>query len=306
MSKDEVLSQDEVDALTKSDQTSTPLVNGEGGVFTIDFAHQERIVRSEYPVLVRIHERMGRRLAENIYQMFGRESEVTTGDIQVKSFGEFVLSFTMPTSFNVYRFHPLRGKALLIFDSDSVSTLVDSYFGGDGSYQSKIADREFTTTEQRVVQVVIKRLFAELENAWTPIQKVKCEWIGSEMNPQLVTAIPATDLIIVSSFDMTFDEQTSKFYIVMPYSMLEPIREDLDVGSTRTDDEIDPNWVKSLRDEILDAPLTINSILVERDLTLRDILNMRAGDVIPVELPETVMMNIEGVPSFRANFDDFQ
>lgn len=299
MTDNKILSEEEVSALTAEDPnegSEAPQIS------VIDFAHQERIVRSEFPVLVRIHERMGRKLQESIYHLFARETVIETKDVKVQSFGDFIKGFHMPTSITVYRFHPLRSKALLIFDSDSVSNLVDCYFGGTGSYHATIEDREFTSTEQRVVRIVAEKLFSDLTDAWTPVLKAQCEVLSSEMNPQMVNALASTDMIIISEFVMTFDEISSKFYIVMPYTMLEPIREDLEVGSTRTEDEVDPNWIQSLQAEMLDANLSLNSILVETELALSDIINMKAGDIIPVELPEVVTLNVENIPTFQAKF----
>jgi flagellar motor switch protein FliM len=83
--------------------------------------------------------------------------------------------------------------------------------------------------------------------------------------------------------------------------MLEPIREILDAGvqSDRTD--IDDRWIIALREEVRNADVELSSMLTETTLTLRDVMNMKAGDIIPIDMPETVTLRAEDVPIFRGH-----
>ena len=60
----------------------------------------------------------------------------------------------------------LRGTGLFILDAKLVFKLVDNFFGGDGRH-AKIEGREFTPTEQRVVQ-----MYYEFELSYTEIAAV--------------------------------------------------------------------------------------------------------------------------------------
>lgn len=305
MADEEVLSQDEVDALVngvKDGAVDTDVAPDNDDYKPLDFANQARIVRSQFPVLARIHERFSKKLSSSIYNLLSREPEIEAVDPEVIKFGELIATQALPTALNVFRFHPLRGKAIFVLDSKLVFTLVENYFGGDGRYQSEIEEREFTMTEQRIIRVVLDMVYSNLTEAWKPIMPVEIESIGDEMNPQLLNAASPEDMMVISKFIVRFDEIEGNLYIVIPYGMLEPIREQLDLGAARTDDEIDPNWVRSLREEVLDAPLEISSTLAETEVDLREVMNMKAGDIIPIELPEVVTVSVGGIPSFRAKY----
>jgi flagellar motor switch protein FliM len=88
----------------------------------------------------------------------------------------------------------------------------------------------------------------------------------------------------------------------MPYSMLEPIREILDSGVQSDVEETDERWINALREEIEQATVTLSGRLLETELALRDMLNLKAGDVIPVETPKMATVCAEGVPVLRGQF----
>ena len=84
--------------------------------------------------------------------------------------------------------------------------------------------------------------------------------------------------------------------------MIEPIREQLDTGLQSDRSGVDERWLRALQDEIPSAQVEISSILAEATLTVEQLLDMRAGDIIPVNLPETVILNVEDIPLFRGKF----
>jgi flagellar motor switch protein FliM len=82
--------------------------------------------------------------------------------------------------------------------------------------------------------------------------------------------------------------------------MIEPIRELLDAGiqGDRSDDS-DDRWRTALQAEILDAEVEMHSTLVEKSLSLEEMLRLKAGDVIPIEMPETITLVVDDIPVFR-------
>lgn len=306
---DDVLSQDEVDALLNGieensiDNAPPAAEAGEGNdVKSLDFGNQERIVRSQFPVLERIHERLSKKLAVSIYDRMSRDVEVSMVDMKILKFSEFMLTLLMPTAINSIKIHPLRGKALVVMDQHLIYSLVENYFGGSGKYPLQIEDREFTLTEQRIGQVLLELVFEDLKEAWSPIMEVNFDTLSFEMNPQLVTLGGPNDIILITPFDIQFENSGGRLFVALPHSMLEPIREQLDLGAARSDDEIDPMWIGSLREEIMDAELQLSSVLANATLSLQELMKLKDGDIIPLEIPETVVMNIERIPSYVSKF----
>jgi flagellar motor switch protein FliM len=62
---------------------------------------------------------------------------------------------------------------------------------------------------------------------------------------------------------------------------------------------VDERWQQSLREDIMDARVPVHGTLVERDISLREVAALKAGDIIPVDLPEEFILQANGVPVFR-------
>lgn len=296
-----LLSQDEIDALlhgVDDGLVQTEMAAEPGSVKSYDLTSQDRIVRGRMPTLEMINERFARYTRISMFNMLRRSADVAVGGVQVMKFGEYVHSLYVPTSLNLVKIKPLRGTALFILDAKLVFKLVDNFFGGDGRH-AKIEGREFTPTELRVVRMVLEQAFIDLKEAWQAIMEVNFEYINSEVNPAMANIVGPSEAIVVSTFHIELDGGGGDLHVTMPYSMIEPVREMLDAGFQSDLDDQDERWVKALREDLLDVDVPLSATVARRQLRLRDILHMQPGDVIPVELPDELIMRANGVPSFK-------
>ncbi|WP_312935409.1 flagellar motor switch protein FliM [Pseudomonas sp.] len=302
MAVQDLLSQDEIDALLHG--VDDGLVQTEnaaepGSVKSYDLTSQDRIVRGRMPTLEMINERFARYTRISMFNLLRRSADVAVGGVQVMKFGEYVHSLYVPTSLNLVKIKPLRGTALFILDAKLVFKLVDNFFGGDGRH-AKIEGREFTPTELRVVRIVLDQAFTDLKEAWQAIMPVNFEYMNSEVNPAMANIVGPSEAVVVSTFHIELDGGGGDLHVTMPYSMIEPVREMLDAGFQSDLDDQDERWVKALREDVLDVAVPLTATVARRQLKLRDILHMQPGDVIPVELPEHLVLRANGVPSFKA------
>ena len=301
MAVQDLLSQDEIDALlhgVDDGRVQTEMAAEPGSVKSYDLTSQDRIVRGRMPTLEMINERFARYTRISMFNMLRRSADVAVGGVQVMKFGEYVHSLYVPTSLNLVKIKPLRGTALFILDAKLVFKLVDNFFGGDGRH-AKIEGREFTPTELRVVRMVLEQAFIDLKEAWQAIMEVNFEYINSEVNPAMANIVGPSEAIVVSTFHIELDGGGGDLHVTMPYSMIEPVREMLDAGFQSDLDDQDERWVKALREDLLDVDVPLSATVARRQLRLRDILHMAPGDIIPVDLPEELIMRANGVPSFK-------
>ncbi|ALO46333.1 flagellar motor switch protein FliM [Pseudohongiella spirulinae] len=296
----DLLSQDEIDALLHG-VDENDLIDGEdedpGVVRSYDLTSQDRIVRGRMPTLEMINERFARHTRISLFNLLRRSADVSIGGVQITKFGEYLHTLYVPTSLNLVKFRPLRGTALVVLDAKLVFKLVDNYFGGDGRH-AKIEGREFTPTEQRVVQMVLNQVFEDLGEAWRNVYKLEFDLIRSEVNPSMANIVSPSEVVVVSSFHIELDGGGGDIHITQPYSMIEPIRELLDAGMQSDVDEHDERWGKALKEQIKHATVDFSCDVFERMITLRDVVDLEEGDIIPVEMPETVVLKANGVPLF--------
>lgn len=303
MSVKDLLSQDEIDALLHGvddgdvETSEEPEVE-EGEVRTYDLASHERIVRGRMPTLEMVNERFARYTRISIFNLLRRAADVTVGGVQVMKYGDYIHTLYVPTSMNLIRVSPLRGTALFIMDAKLVFKLVDNFFGGDGRH-AKIEGREFTPTETRLIHKALEQFFLDLEEAWSPVKELTFEHLGHEMNPAMANVINPTEVVVVSTFQVDLEGGSGEFHVAMPYSMLEPIRDLLVSGFQNSEDEKDERWQVALQRDILMARLPLEMSVAEQDMTLRDVLELEEGDIIPIELPEKFELKANKVPVYN-------
>lgn len=299
----DLLSQDEIDALLHGvddvDDIDEPLDNDTEGAVSFDFSSQDRIVRGRMPTLELINERFARHMRISLFNMLRKTAEVSINGVQMMKFGEYQNTLYVPTSLNMVRFRPLKGTALITMEARLVFILVENFFGGDGRFHAKIEGREFTPTERRIIQLLLKIVFEDYKEAWSPVMGVEFEYLDSEVNPSMANSVSPTEVIVVSSFHIEVDGGGGDFHVVMPYSMVEPIRELLDAGVQSDKMETDVRWSSALREEIMDCPVNFRVNLLEKDISLRDLMELQPGDIIPIEMPEHATMFIEDLPTYR-------
>ena len=298
----DLLSQDEIDALLHGVDDGDIETEGEveaGDVKSYDLTSQDRIVRGRMPTLEMINERFARYTRISMFNLLRRTADVSVGGIQIQKFGEYVHTLYVPTSLNMVKFRPLRGTALVILDAKLVFKLVDNFFGGEGRH-AKIEGREFTPTELRVVQMVLEQAFVDLKEAWKAVMDIDFEFINSEVNPSMANIVSPSEVVVVSTFHVELDGGGGELHLTMPYSMVEPIREVLDAGLQTDTDERDDRWVNNLKEDVMEAQVDIECEFVRRQISLRDIVDLKEGDIIPVNLPEFQLVTANGVPVFKA------
>lgn len=299
----EHLSQDEIDTLLNGvdsgdvDTESADVDSGEALAY--DLESQDRIIRGRMPTLDMVNERLTRSLRISMFNMLSRTTEITATGVSMVKFSEYVRGLFMPTSLNLININPLRGTGLCVIDPKLVFATVDNFFGGDGRFHARIEGREFTPTENRVVQLLLDRIFENLKEAWKPVMELDFKFQSSEINPQFANIVSPTEVVVVSKFKLELEGGGGEFHIVMPYSMLEPIRDLLDAGMQSDQVDVDHRWTNTLKEEMKQAVVEIDSSMGYTRLTLAEVLNLNAGDVIPIEMPELVTVRAAEVPVFR-------
>lgn len=300
------LSQDEVDALLRgvtgeSDDQQAEDTN-QAGVRPYNLATQERIVRGRMPTMELINERFARYLRIGLFNYMHRNAEVSVGPIRVQKYSEFVRNLVVPTNLNLILAKPLRGTGLVVFDPNLVFLVVDNMFGGDGRFHTRVEGRDFTPTEQRIIHGMLSTVFAEYEKAWAPVYKLQFEYVRSEMNSQFANIATPSEVVVATSFTLELGGSQAEMHFCFPYSMLEPIRDLL--YSTMQSDHItqDRRWIGMLSRQLQGAELGLVVHLGEATITLRDVVNMKPGDVIPITVPDLLQAAVDGVPVIEGRY----
>ncbi|MGN6703822.1 MAG: flagellar motor switch protein FliM [Burkholderiaceae bacterium] len=302
------LSQEEVDALLKGvtgeqDDDAKPQDNG--GVRPYNLATQERIVRGRMPTLEIINERFARLFRIGLFNFLHRTAEVSISPVRVCKYSEFIRNLVVPTNLNLVHMKPLRGIALIVMDPNLVFLLVDNLFGGDGRFHTRVEGRDFTQTEQRIIQRVLDIIFENYAKSWQPVYPVNFEYIRSELNTQFANIATPNEVVVATTFTVELGPVSGEMHFCTPYSMIEPIRDILTSSLQGETLEMDKRWVRLMTQQIQTAEVELVADLGTARATLGEILNLKVGDVLPIAIPELIAATVDGVPVMECTYGRF-
>ncbi|KMN34889.1 MULTISPECIES: flagellar motor switch protein FliM [Chromobacterium] len=306
---DDILSQEEVDALLRgvSGEDEDDAGGGDAqGVRGYDIGRQERIVRGRMPTLEIINERFARNLRIGLFNFIRRNAEISVGPVRVQKYSEFIRNLVVPTNLNLVHVKPLRGTGLLIFDPDLVFLIVDNLFGSDGRYHVRVEGRDFTPTEQRIIRRLLDVVFTECQKAWEPVHPIEFVYLRSEMNTQFANIATPTEVVVAMTFHIELGAGGGDFHICLPYSMVEPIRDVLSSTMQADRTEVDNRWVNLMTHQVQAAEVELVATLAQTKVTLGQILNLKNGDVVMLDIPERVEADVSGIPVFEASYGTVQ
>jgi flagellar motor switch protein FliM len=302
---DKFLSQDEINALlqgvTGETQDTKPTIDSSEAV-SYDLATQERIVRGRMPSLELINERFIRLLRIGLFNLLRRTPEISINPIRNTKYSEFLRHLVVPTNLNLIKITPLKGTALIVMDPHLVFLLVDNLFGGDGRFQTRVEGRDFSHIEQRIIQRTLTIVFESLSKAWESIYPVNFEFIRSEMNTQFANIASPNEVVVTTTFRIDLGSIGGDLHICLPYSMIEPIKDILRSSLHSESLSHDQRWAQLLKHQIQDAEVDAVADLCSIDTTLRKVLNMQVGDIIPFEMPETLNVNVDYLPILNCSY----
>lgn len=300
------LSQAEVDALlegvTGESQKLAVEAPPTDGVRGYNLSSQERIVRGRMPTMEIVNERFSRNLRMGLFNFIRKSPEITVGGVKAQKYSAFLRELVVPTNFNIMAVRPLRGNGLVVCEPTLLFGVIDSLFGGNGKFHTRIEGRDFSPTEQRVITRLVEVISEEYKKAWVGVYPLELHYQRSEMQPQFATIATPSEIVVATSFTLEIGDITGSLHICIPYATLEPIRDVL--YSTVQGDamEVDRRWVRLLSHEIQAAELNLVAELAKTQATVEELLAMQVGDFIELDRLPAIQAKVEGVPLFECQY----
>ena len=302
----QILSQDEVDALLQGITGESQKLEQEemptGGVRNYDIASQERIVRGRMPTMEIIGERFARNIRIGLFNFIRKSPEVSINGIKVQKYSAFLREIVVPTNFNIVSVRPLRGSGLIVCDPSIVFAVIDALFGGVGKFHTRIEGRDFSATEQRVIERLVDCIIAEYRRAWHGIYPLELDYQRSEMQPQFANIATPSEIVVSSSFTLEIGETSGTIHFCIPYSTLEPIRDVLYSSIQGDSSEPDRRWVNLLKEQIKSAEVDLVAELGTAQATVEQLLSFKPGDFVELDLLPMIQAKVDGVPVFDCHY----
>jgi flagellar motor switch protein FliM len=297
---DQILSQEEIDALlTSVDKGEVDLeVDKKEEAESYDLTSQSIMLRDQFYALDEVYDKLTALLQDSISSSLRKSVEVKFVSTERVKFREFLEGFSSPTSLNIFNMEPLIGSSLLAIGPELVFSLIDCMFGGSGKPLAQV--REFTLLERRMIRNFAVEVLDGLEKAMGVVYSVKISLKKTETKPEFVHMVGPDDLIIAVIFSVKIDEFSGDIHFCIPYLMLEPIKDKLS-ASYLSDKETEQAFSAQIQNLLKDTNIAVGAELGRTFYTIRDILNLRAGDILKLKAgpQDLITINVEDVPKYQ-------
>jgi len=310
MSRD-VLSQAEVENLLNSleggagAQAAAPATSTRSRekITAYDFKRPERVGKEQMRALQTMHEGFGRNFGAALSAMLRTIVEVKLTSVDQLTYSEFVFSLENPTCFNLLKAEPLEGHLILDLNPTILFPIIDRLLGGSTT-STPPARRPLTEIELRLVSRITNLFLNEMQHAWENVLKLDLSIDRVESNPQLVQIIPANEVVVLISFELTVGETRGMVNLCIPFNSIERISHKLTSNSwvSYSRKPPTPESIQLLSNRIADAPVEVVVDLAQTNITTADLLNLQVGDIIATEkdVHEPLVVSVEGREKFLA------
>ena len=238
-------------------------------------------------------DRIGERLARGLRDVIGAETSVTRGASTLKSFGAWRNEQEPFGALCRYQLAPIKGDMLMAIPPALIVQMVDLFYGGTGDIS--LARAEFTAAESRYATRFAEQCLPLLTAAWADVATLNPLLSGIETDLAHAKLGKDMDLVLIQPFAVKISSaEPLTLACIYPVAALRPIAALSDAPQPESATAADPIWRDRLSDAVLEVRLPMRSIFARPELPLGQLLSLKAGDVIPVCLPNHIPITVAG------------
>lgn len=286
---EQILSQDEVDALLKGisggeiEESEEQIDSSLLEYTPYDFTRQEKIAQIRLPAIDIINDVFLRSIRNSLSSTLRKILDITSVPLEMERFGAFIRTLPVPSSLQIFKMEPFRGHALIVMEPKLVFTLVENFLGGSGARNIRIEGRDFTAIEQRLILRVVNTLLNDLEKAWQSIHPIKIKFVRSEINPQFAKICEPENVVIINRYEVDMDRPIGGITTCIPLANLESVKHKLMSTFQRDKSEEDLQIQLTLTENIKNLPVDLVVQLGTTTVTAADVIELGVGDILQLD-----------------------
>lgn len=254
------------------------------------------------PMLDSINERTARNLRNILAELLDRAVDVVAFPVEQMAYEAFLTTLPEPANVNVLRSRALNGQAMLVCEPALMITMTDLLFGGDGTGEGGLDGREFSPTELRIIQRVVRHFIEASESAWATIHPLGLEQVRFEYSARFAAIAPPQSMVLATCFEIRIGELRGTAILCLPVATVETVRRAL--GSVEPDGGQAPNpqWQRHMAEQIQSAEVTVAAEFAQTTATVADLMRLKPGDFIALDLKQSAIVRVDDVPFFECRY----
>ncbi len=268
----QILNQDEIDSL---------LNNGDGraeqtGVQAL--LNTSTVSYERLPMLEIVFDRLVRLMSTTLRNFTQFNIEITLEGIDTMRFGDYLDSVAQPSMMSVFRAEEWDNFGLMTIDSSLIYTMVDVLLGGRrGTAAMRLDGRPYTLIERNLIEKMLHLVLSDLSAAFDPLSPVTFRFDRLETNPKFAMISRPSNAAVVAKFRIDMEDRGGRIELLLPYAMLEPVRELLLQGFMGEKFGRDSIWENHLAEALWVSEVDLLAVLDRHMTSLKQVLKWKVG-----------------------------
>lgn len=268
-----------------------------------DFRRPMTMAREHARVLEMAFETFARQWGNQLTARLRAMAQVTLDGLTLQSYDEYVRSLPATTAMMLCTIEQSRQTAVVQVPVSTTSVWIDYLLGGPGTGDAR-EDRELTEIELTLVRGVMQAALGDLGYAFSSLTPLDVTLRAVQYNPQFVQAVPASDAVLVATFQMRVGEREDLATVMFPAELLlAAVRQTDGVhGRSAEDQRAYELAVLDLESAVEEVPVEVAVRFAPVVVRPRDVVGLAVGDVVPLSHPSSQPLDVvvDGVVLARA------
>ncbi|KRP95592.1 flagellar motor switch protein FliM [Bradyrhizobium sp. USDA 4518] len=285
-----VLSQEEIDNLLGFTVGDVSLDDHSGIRAIIDSA---MVSYERLPMLEIVFDRLVRLMTTSLRNFTSDNVEVSLDRITSVRFGDYMNSIPLPAVLSVFKAEEWENFGLATVDSSLIYSMIDVLLGGRrGQTQLRIEGRPYTTIETNLVKRLVEVVLSDAEQAFRPLSPVTFTIDRLETNPRFAAISRPANAAILVRLRIDMEDRGGNVELLLPYATIEPIRNVLLQMFMGEKFGRDPIWEGHFATEVAQAEISVDAVLYEADIPLKELMKLKVGDTLPLDIRSDALVSV--------------
>ena len=237
------------------------------------------------PMLEIVFDRLVRILSTSLRTLTSDNVEVSIEKIVSLRFGDYMNSIPLPAVLSVFKAEEWENFGLATVDSSLIYSMIDVLLGGRrGQTSLRIEGRPYTTIETNLVKRLVEVVLSDAEQAFRPLSPVTFSIDRLETNPRFAAISRPANAAILVRLHIDMEDRGGNIELLLPYATIEPIRPVLLQMFMGEKFGRDPIWEGHFATEVAQAQISVDAVLYEAEIPLKQLMKLKVGDTLPLEM----------------------
>ncbi len=284
---EKILNQEEIDALFRATQkgglpTDTK-VAAPKNISNFNLRETSQINKEQVRALSTLHESFARNITNSLGAYLRVGFDFTLVSVEQLTYSEILSRLPELTYLCSMRMQPIEAIGLLQMDLAVAFPIMDLVLGGPGTGSMEL--RDLTEIEEQILESVMRILTRELQSAWAPVLPVEIDFEQRQQSSHAQVLMGPTERCLALSFEIKMPDTHGVLNVTLPAVASNALLRKLTAQTAYLKRGGSAIHVSRIQRLLMDAGFHLELRLPPIPVSIRDLTDLKAGDVLPLQQP---------------------